>query len=897
MSSLQSSVLVAAAGAVAFFFLAAILVVLVLTRFWEKNSRRWLENSRSTLRKMELDSEKTRQSIQDHYSVEDPEPYGSRLKGVNENLFLLDQQVNAFRETYLEAHRSMKDIRLRHFGDFLRTPWNWHRIYQQVRHLHWNENNFSQLLQRAGEDLDSLQNTGLDVARHAREVHASHMELRQVFDQLSSSGMHGEGYNDARAHMDSLTRSMESIPLVFLTGSDEEVLLLAEKGIICSTHATLQQVEPSLKSLGAKLSAWNDQYQNLAREFQQLQLVAGKLENMVRVLPGELRSEATTATLDKLKGAVTRIRSTLDHPTPHDLTAASREVRQMKRTAAELEEKSARIARQYQASYEEMQGLVEGVDRLRSRCRTLEKNPLSRLVWDETGSQLDSLHAQVDALSRASPPSPATIKERTKTIAVIKDTLAALEHHYQQVEGQFTQLLALREKLQPQKYADWAKESRQLAAAAAEYSRANWANEQDLDLLDEVSALEDDLAAWRSNDIGAPVRESTLPGELAHGLRIDALHQVLVSQMAGVRYRLDEIKQLEERSLADLQQAGEELEAVAALARGIPPLPLQDPARLNRLRRQLDDLASRFSSRQHGTVEEKSARTAQLLTQLGAYLSSQVAHMYGLLDEQREGISKILDHIDSIGQVDNKAIATARQLVERIRVKANGSGDQSASSLKAFTTSLQQLGSDYHTQSELLAELRGLTSDLDTAQQALADQQQSARQRLGSSSQVSSVVAPSDQELLRARQEFNRLEKEWSLTREQMLPLYTFIAKTNEFCDRYQKFNKGLGDIHGRLEDEQARIRYRLADLDTYAGLWEQRQRSYRGDAGVQRQIQNLLASVRRKRQAMERLYHGSRLGFDQYARGLEELAQTLKDALIPLNAQQKININGEMIE
>ena len=188
------------------------------------------------------------------------------------------------------------------------------------------------VLPEAMDGLEQLHRQSWEVAQQARQFQDGLHEASPRLHHLQAWGLQGEDFEAAVDREVSLQTALDSIPVAFLTASEEEILAQPDRPAVVSLHQLLNERQPELDGLIAQARAWTGQYQEAAANLAALQSVASAARQQLTAMPQDLLLAEMDARLKKIAGTAKDLDTRLASPEVSQLGSLATEARQTARS-------------------------------------------------------------------------------------------------------------------------------------------------------------------------------------------------------------------------------------------------------------------------------------------------------------------------------------------------------------------------------------------------------------------------------------------------------------------------------------------------------------------------------------------------------------------------------------
>lgn len=881
------------------FILAIILVLFFLTRYWQVQSREGVKNCRAQLRNWEAEFTILKQTVHENYSRDDAEPFGMKSSELIDALENIEHKLQTYRSRYVQIQEAVNRVSARRPHEILEIPLDWQQIYRQVRLVCESDRFIQTSLQQAGEQNRYLHRLGTNLAAQARQSHALYLDIKTTLDQLGNFGICGELFEDVAKQVNDIQGAIDSIPLIYLAGNEAEILEVTDKDNIISTYHNITENTPRLTNLLVTIKTWNEQYNKISTSLQELQETSKLLEGTIYNAPSELDFSTILTQLAQLSASVSGLVKKFSHLKAEEMSVMMREVDQTKHIAQDVERQYNLFTQKYKVLHKTIKDVAMGLELVYKRFQALEKKNIYPLTWDVSGPRFASLQQQVDRMLKSKAVNPDQVKEDLKIVHSLRLRLEELAEIYQRVETQHTNYVTLLDKIDQHTYLAWCREARAAAEKVKMYHPDNWEDNNKTDYLSEVQTLEDNLQRWYPKDTTVAIKESELPIRISEGERITGLYQVLSIQVNHVHKHLEETQSNESEAIQSMQNASQALIDINELLRKKHGLPGLSAAQINAFQHETKEMIDKFNNHHQGTLKEKVQRATTLVKRIEQTGSGWVTQSCVELEKQREEMRVTLKRLAAIAQLDDLIVAEAYDHVNQTPWYIEENDQQSQLLITELVPTLDHLNQDFTRNIAVIHKLQEIVEPVILAYEAVEEQQQSALLELERGSDLipdSGSWSSRSLVLDKARQQFSKLEQEWDTLKSRQIKVMTLVSRMDELQKRYQDISDKARQIVKETEIEQNRILQLKEELEKLVNAWEIQHRAYAGKGLVQRKIQEMLTTLQREYHALERRYTHGHEPYSQYILSLKSLCQTANDALIPINANQKIDVNGEVI-
>ncbi len=145
------------------------------------------------------------------------------------------------------------------------------------------------------------------------------------------------------------------------------------------------------------------------------------------------------------------------------------------------------------------------------------------------------------------------------------------------------------------------------------------------------------------------------------------------------------------------------------------------------------------------------------------------------------------------------------------------------------------------------------------------------------------------------RREFDEIERMREAIRREQPRAIWLVGRLGDLAGRYQAVAEKARRLGERAETDHKRIHDLERELEESTRLWQYQRNAYSSNTLATANIQRLLGEISRDLENLKRQYRQGIKNYNQIEQELILLSRKANNTLIPIENDQKIDINGEI--
>jgi hypothetical protein len=823
---------------------AVLVAVFLLSIFWQYRMQTNFKGIFSTLRQVQQASKQKRIESAD-YSMDDPDPYGPLAERLSRQLDVVDAAIKDLATRYGELQTAHRSVSMWTWKTLPLFPLDIYRLRARLLQLGKDIRETAGSLDTADRIRGELDRQGWKVAGEARLALEDDLTAARILGNLESSGVQDPLLEttlaDAR-HWEQRLRSQ--VPAYFMGGDEASVHDQADKHTVAQVYRLVDQALPAVKELLKKAQTWQGQQ--------------AALDEVLKKLPEQFRLLA-----DEVAG--------------------------------------------------------------------LESGPKHPVAWDKTRGPLAGLRGQIERLGDIKKNRTLeSLENDRETAGKLIEKVKDLAAHTAEVKQEHEEFLKLLENPDIDKGVEWGRGAQKLATQVGNYHPENWPAEHGVEKLkDQLKDLDEShlRLAWDSE--ATPVRESDLPGLLEEAHRLEGMHADLRPRAASIQARLVQVQAAEREARDQLNRTKALLNQAVPLLGANPLLTPNAVKEAEALRQEIDPLIAEVDDPGAGLVDRKKQKA-----QAFCHKADQAgAKWLGILDTdlalKKDNLAKKVQRLNSIALLEEPVLEEAANLLgssqptreatpargegahgeekglmaafrRRGREEAGGDGSKrsaESASLADAVGQLKQKNEDWQRCIALLRAIEDIDKPVMERYTRAVEGREAARQLAAKASELipdERGWPPTQQNMSLERQQLAQLEGRWETLHQTPSRAIQLVSSLGALSEEYQGLANRIRQVVERAQQEQTRFVDLESRLAESKHLWNQTMLEQEGNRAAQDDIREMLAQADSELASIRERYGRGALPYNQAFQALRGLCQKVDGALIPLDNQWEVDINGE---
>ena len=880
--------------------LATILGLYLLVRYWRNKTQQSLKNLRAELRRIQAERRKLELATQP-FSIEDREPYGSRIAELQTQFAKIDTQILDMERQNIAIHERMRHLASNRWQATVGAPYFWYNLRSDLAKI-WQLRDAVQIeLQTAGETLKDLSKVAWQVASQARQVRTVQSQVERLLDGLRSKNVRGDALQQAINLTERCKAAMDQIPAYFFNGEEAFVLEQADLGSVSQTHAILTDTQPLLDGLRAQLENWEKQHAETKSKVSNMSQALDQLDRSLDTIPQELNLTPHIVRINQLKEIADNLHATLTRIEIENMQSVGSEAERLHAAVQETNEQFTQARQKLARLGTVLPELNEGLKVLSAQFAALGTNANHPIVWGQSRIILSKISQEATAIGPLKKPrTPEQLEQDLASAIRINEQRKELAQHCQDVNQAHAELLSILAKPEFSQGMEWVQKTRPLIERANEYDLNNWPS------IDGVAKFPEDLQYLKegleylvSGNPAESIPELELPQRLDDTRELDRFYQDLRSRAQNIQTRLDEMQRLEKQARDRLNTARAALNQLSMLARSnqlLAGIASQDVSRLLGSQQQL---STDLEQRQRGSIERKARAADDLLIKIEQSAATWLDRFNKEVEAQRNALASRLSELDAIASLDEPAIAEARRLLNSGQSSGPLGPDGNPKKLDEIILELKRRSDYWQTCSGAARALEDVSTPVIETHAAASQSRQETKDQFAEISawlRGTRSWPPTAVSLQNERQELDQLEDQWEQLKQQPNKAITLVAQMSNLSAKYQTLLANIRQVAERAAHDQDQIETLEAEMDEMVRLWQLQWRTYRDNPMAEEEIHQLLGEIDNQRSQIKRQARQGTATYDQILQAMQSLHRKLRITQVPINDSHVIDLNGRII-
>jgi uncharacterized phage infection (PIP) family protein YhgE len=875
----------------------------LLVRYWQRKTEKDLKGLRSDLRRLQTQRRQLAMQFQVH-SVEDPEPFGSRMATLQAHLEQVDRLNTEVELQNVELQQRMRQLSANRWQATMAAPYLWYLIRKDADGLFEKKDALETALATASDFGQTFTGLAWEVALQAREAWGIQQRLSQAMEGLRLGKVSGETFEAAtQQELDCKTRLSE-IPTIFLASDEASLGEQADKDMIVHVHEIVSEIRPELERLYAQALGWEKQYRRVLERVASLRQALSNLEQALDNTPPELIVTPLKEEFDQLSYISENLHATLARLEVENIPSVIDEAGKVYQSAQQIDGQL-KVARQKSSTLEPiLTSLIEDLKQLSAQFAALGTSTIHPVMWGQGRDQLTTLSREITALGPIK--KPRSLEQVDKDLQVanqLSSRQEGLAHYCQLVAGQHAELLALLAGPELSQGREWCQNAQTLAGQVALYDPENWSRLDNVkNLPGELQALADglDLLAPDEGQASEPVPEAELPERLKNTRELVKFAQKLQVRQDHIRARLEYIQVTEKQAHEQADRVRVTLSQMGALVRSNSLLSRFATDDIGRFTANLKQSNEDLSQRQTGLVEKKAKAVSTLINHIEQSGNNWLDQLTKDLETLLRDLGNSLGNLESVAALDEQAIVDAKRVLASRQSFVRRGPTQKAN------FSLEELLPELKRRSDYWQECTAVQHAIGDIEQPLMEMQITASQnRQEARDQVAEITSwlrstrvwpPTSYTMDAERQELDQIEADWKALKAKQLTAIALIAQLANLSKRYAALTEKTRQVTDRVKQEQAQVDDLETKLDDLIDLWQSQRDSHQDNPLAVREIQQLLNETNSEKDQLRGQYRQGTKDYAQVLQALQALNRKVRIFQIPLDDQHAIDVNGRVI-
>lgn len=881
--------------------LGTVIGLFLLVRYWKDKTQQDLKQFRGELRHFQTNRNQLAHLVKGH-SIDDPEPYGSRMAALQTHLDEISDRIAAMEQQLVSINERMRTLAANQWQATVGGPYFWYVLRKDVAQLWKDLASSRDLLATAEKSGQAITGLGWEVAIQLRQARETHQQVEKLLDHLQDRKMHGDAMERVMRQERQAREAFDQVPRYFYAAEEAVVIERADKDSIAQAHAVLDETRPLLDQLLTQLQTWEKQYGEAVNRVTRMRQLLGSLEQSLDEMPSGLDLTPHRTRFDQMRIISQNLHATLSRMEVESMGSVAEEANRLHQAAQEMGGELKQTRQKFTALEQVLPELSDGLKQIAAQIAELGNHPTHPVVWDQSSGQLNHLRRQAAAIGPGN---------KSHTLEMVEQDLAAakqlnarqkeLARHSQQVVRQHGELLVLLTRPELSQGMDWYRDAVNISEQLAGYDPENWPQADRLATLpEELHALAEGLQLLVFTSLPRPISESELSQHLENTRQLAEFAERLRGRLDNIHKRLQEIQQTEKVAREQLERAQFVLGQIGHLIRSNAFLTEVATQELNRLQSHVRQLSSELEQCQRGTVDKKARSVNTLVAKIEEAGNNWLDRLTKDLQLQRKTMGEQLTNLERIASLDEPAVVNARHLIAQ--GQAYGTGGHGQKSRFRLDEILAELKSRSDYWQSCLATIRAI-EDVERPvlemYQALNEYREFAKGQLDDLDEWMRSTRgwpPTSISLSSERQEFNRLEEQWEALKRQPARALALAQQLGSLSIKYQSAAERASQIAERASRELEQVEKLERELDELSQLWQGQWNTYRENPLATEDIRRLLKEIDGDREQLRRQYRQGAKNYGQVLQDLQALHRRARTAQVSIDDNHVIDVNGQVI-
>ena len=870
----------------------------LVSRLLENRTHKELKNLRAELRRLQSSRKELAYNVR-AYSLGDPEPYGSLAARLAEHLELIDVQTNRLEQRLVRLQEGAHALTSNRWRTTMGAPFLWPPLRRGISQVQNELGAAWQTLDRASEFESQLSEVSWEVAQRTSQADQLYQDVIQLLEGLRARNLQGEVIEAALRRAGENKAALDGIAAHFLTSEKAAVLEQADVEGTAHAHQVLVEALPELEQIQEQAMSWDlrlgQASEGVAAMRQALNEAGRTLEN----LPQNLDVASFENQFEGLEIVACSLESTASRLEVDNLDSVAQEAERICQIAQEAGAQLKRARREFSALESVLEELAQGVEALPLRLARLRAKSIYPVEWTESFGRLADLNRGINDLGlRQQTRTPEQVGEDLEAASRLRAELKALSQQTEQVEESHARLLSLLDSLEFKQMNAWLPQAEELIAQARVYGPENWPGKISLDGLAEgVATLGRDVQRTAPSERSTPIPEDDVVPRLDEALHLSDAYRELKKTADEIQGRLAEVQANEGQAQEALETARNTLHQVIFIIRSNDFLTETAESEANHFQDEVQAQLEELSQRERGSVDKKGKKAADLVVRIEGSANRWLDRLDQEIQANAEEISAILASLDSILVLDEPAVAHAR------RTLGDGSGAGRSRGKSSFL--LGELVPQFKGRSDVwqgcaasLHALKDVEDPVFESYESAYNARQAATELLAdATTQLRQLRGwpPTSISFESQQQELSQLDSQWRALKDKPARALSLVQGLGSLSTRYQalagKINQGL-ERASRETDEISRLE---AQIEEVARDWQQRIYDLGDSPQAVGEIDDLLASVDRQLDQIQRQAKKGARGYDQVVQDLNELYRRARYFKAEIDENRSIDVEGRI--
>jgi DNA repair exonuclease SbcCD ATPase subunit len=877
--------------------LGSVLLLFLLVRYWQKTTQRDLKYIRSELRRYQT-LRRELELVSQGYSTADPEPFGSRVVELREQLIQLDGQLQILERQQVAIQEKTRFTSLSRWQAIIGAPFWWFNIRQEITTQSKNLAGIQSMVSGAKNIRNKLAGLPWETALQARQVRELKQQLAGKIEKLSGNKVHGDSLDTLLQHQSDLQAALNQIPVYFFQAEQENVLEKADPQTTAQVHAILNETRPKLEEMLIKTGQWEAQYAETTSKVARMRQALDRLGPLLDKPPAGLDLAPIQTQIGQLNIIAQNLQATLSRLEVESMQVVANEAAKVYQAARDINRQLKNAHQQHNALNQILAELGDDLSKLSDQFATLGTSPVHPIAWGVSRNVLTDISRKAGVIGPAQKArQPQQVEQDLNTASQLNIQQKELTATCQQMAVWHAELIKLIESPDLSQGIAWVQSTQTLLGRVKVYDPDNWARADGVATLPaELHSLSQSLRKL-AGDPKTPIPEDDLRLRLEETRLLSSRVQELRARVNNIQNRLEQIQQTERTAEQNLESARADLAQVNLLVRSNTFLAGLTTQELSRSQRQIDQLTTELAQRERGALDKKARIIAALLDRINQNGNLWVARLSKEIEAQKLALTEKINALKAIADLDDPIVAEIQRL-------------------QATIGQLPAIGQEYQ-RDELLLELKRRSDLWQTCMAAIraledvespvldsyheaAQYRQYARElfeNIPSAMREQRSWPPTSLSIKSELAEFEQIEAQWNALKGHKVKAITLVAQLGGLSARYQTVAEKTRQIAERIVQEQERVEALEAELDRLSQLWQVQWQAHQSNQSASEEIRRLLDQLDNDRELLIRQCRQGARNYQQAVQALEAWQRRIRMAQIAIDPNHVLDINGRVIQ
>jgi hypothetical protein len=903
---LMNSTLLSTIGTI----VGVILVILILcglaaygfVRFWQKKTQDDLKKVSSQSRQLVNESKNLRTAIQG-YAENDPPPFGTLDAHILSQLNEFDELAQAFMMQYGNVQQTIRNISQKDWRSILRAPFSWYHLRQQIVGLLEKQTSSENALQAARSNLSEIESQGWVVASGARLVQERMARTSQLLANLQRVTVQSSSFDQALEKKEGIEKALKGIPEFFLTDSEESVISRSTKESIIQVHQILADNQSEVDSLLSQAGTWGNQYKEADDRLGALQNLVKELQQLLAEMPTGLILSEAEARLDSLTSVVSQVDAGLNQLDLNELPTHA----QMATDALKDAQATYEILKNAKQGQTELSGLIENIgperDQLVGKLAQLATRSVYPLIWNKSQVQLNDLLQRIELLGPTQKPrTPEQVEKDLAIAKTLQNRIRGLAAQYQKVAAQYDELIPILTALDLASVLVKYQKAQRLADQVVEYNPENWPRQEAVNSFKgDVDAFHNSLRAVVPENSSLSLKETDLPQQYEQVRNLADQFHALQQREERIRARLVELQAMENSAQENLSVSESVLNQIGLLSNSNQVLKETLASDVERQLSLVDQLSNELGNRQQGLIQKKVQKVSEFYNKVEQAGNNWLNKLDIDVKVKKGVITDKIERLKEIADLSEPAIADAQTLLSSPDAnigEGNRPGKKGRIPLKEIMLQYKFTNESWQRSLATTKAIEDIETSVYDANQKTEQQRHNAEDLLAQAEkwvQEARSWPPVSITLDAERREYDDIERMRNAIRKEQPRAIWLVGRLGDLASRYQAVAEKARHLGERAEADHSRIRSLEREMDESVRLWQYQKNAYSSNTLATANIQRLLSEISRDLDNLKRQYRQGIKNYNQIEQDLVLLSRKANSTLIPIEDDQRIDINGEI--